>query len=188
MHGEQFNCGIAGLDGRKPQGATLKLAGTLTARGPELRLRWILALALEIERHGGADEILQSRLVDLVAFVDVDGAPDIALEARVEKRPRILQRRALGECHLDHVLVRLSRTDDAGMREDRSSRRGRFYPLPFFDDLRVRFVYDLAHFRQRLPAPVSKVFDLLVNECRSGYRCNFHRDGFHTRLRLSDLI
>jgi hypothetical protein len=43
-----------------------------------------LALALEIERHGSADEILQGRLIDLVAFVDVDGAPDIPVEAGVE--------------------------------------------------------------------------------------------------------
>ena len=48
--------------------------------GPRLRL----ALALEIERHGSADEILQGRLIDLVAFVDVDGAPDIPVEAGVE--------------------------------------------------------------------------------------------------------
>ena len=54
--------------------------GPLAARSPGLRL----ALALEIERHGSADEILQGRLIDLVAFVDVDGAPDIPLEAGVE--------------------------------------------------------------------------------------------------------
>jgi hypothetical protein len=49
-----------------------------------LRLVLGLALALEIERHCSADEILQGRLIDLLAFVDVDGAPDIPLEARVE--------------------------------------------------------------------------------------------------------
>ena len=58
-------------------------------RGYPLRLAtyrpvaW-LALALEIERHGSADEILQGRLINLVASVDVDGAPDIPLEAGVE--------------------------------------------------------------------------------------------------------
>lgn len=44
-----------------------------------------LELALEIERHRSADEILQGRLIDLVAFVDVDSAPDIPLEAGVEQ-------------------------------------------------------------------------------------------------------
>src|SRR5215467_3521433 len=47
-------------------------------------LRFRLALALEIELHGSADEIFQSRLIDLVTFVDVDGAPDIPFKTRVE--------------------------------------------------------------------------------------------------------
>ena len=54
-------------------GPAMKLVGPLAARSPELRL----ALALEIERHCSADELLQGRFIDLVAFVDVDGAPDI---------------------------------------------------------------------------------------------------------------
>ena len=56
------------------------LVGPL-ARSPGLRL----ALALEIERHCSADEILQGRRIELVAFVDVDGAPGIPAEARVEE-------------------------------------------------------------------------------------------------------
>ena len=57
-----------------------ELVGSLAARKPGLRL----ALALEIERHCSADEILQGRLIDLVAFVNVDGAPEIPVEAGVE--------------------------------------------------------------------------------------------------------
>ena len=49
-------------------------------RSPGLRL----ILALEIERHCSADEILLGCLIDLVALVDVDGAPDIPVEAGVE--------------------------------------------------------------------------------------------------------
>ena len=60
----------------------MKLAGPLAARSPGLRLG--LAFALEIERHCSADEILQGRLIDPVALVDVDGAPDIPIEAGVE--------------------------------------------------------------------------------------------------------
>ena len=37
-----------------------------------------------LKRHSSADEILQCRLIDLVAFVDIDGAPDIPAEAGVE--------------------------------------------------------------------------------------------------------
>jgi hypothetical protein len=61
-------------------GPAMKLVGLLAARSPGLRL----ALALEIERHCCADEILQGRLIDLVAFMDVDGAPYIPVEAGVE--------------------------------------------------------------------------------------------------------
>jgi hypothetical protein len=42
------------------------------------------ALALEIERDCRADEIFQGRLINLDAFVDVDGAPDITFEAGIE--------------------------------------------------------------------------------------------------------
>src|SRR6266850_6630910 len=61
-------------------GPAMKLVGPLAARSPGLRL----TLALEIERHCSADEILQGRLIDLVAFVAVDGTPDIPVEAGVE--------------------------------------------------------------------------------------------------------
>jgi hypothetical protein len=69
--------GMAGTTGLEP---AMKLVGPLAAGSPGLRLDF----ALEIQRHCGADEILQGRLIDLVAFVDVDGAPDISLEAGVE--------------------------------------------------------------------------------------------------------
>ena len=63
-------------------GSPASLVGPLAARRPGLRLG--LTFALEIERHGSADEVLQGRLIDLVAFVDVDGPPDIPAEAGVE--------------------------------------------------------------------------------------------------------
>ena len=63
----------------------MKLAGPLAARSPGLRLGLLLVLALEIERHCSADEILQGRLIDLVAFVHVDGAPDIPAEVELNR-------------------------------------------------------------------------------------------------------
>ena len=41
--------------------------------------------ALDIERHSRTDQLLQGRLIDLVLFVDVDGASDIPFEAGVEE-------------------------------------------------------------------------------------------------------
>jgi hypothetical protein len=49
------------------------------ARLPWLRLAHAFARILEIERHCSADEILQGRRIDLIAFVDVDGASDISV-------------------------------------------------------------------------------------------------------------
>ena len=64
----------------------MKLVGPLAACSPGFRLElWFaLVLEMEIERHCSADESLQGRLVDLLAFVDVDGAPDISVQAGVE--------------------------------------------------------------------------------------------------------
>src|SRR6266496_2134637 len=76
---------------------------------PGLRLRF--ALALQVERHGSANEVFQCRLIDLLAFVNVHGAPDISLEAGVEQTRRVFQRSSLGKRQLDNVLVRLSRAD-----------------------------------------------------------------------------
>ena len=73
----------AAADARQGPGPAMKLAGPLAAGWRGLRL----ALGFEIEEiepHCGADEILQGGLIDLVAFVDVDGAPDISVEAGVE--------------------------------------------------------------------------------------------------------
>src|SRR5207249_1192395 len=67
-----------------------------------------------------------------------------------------------------------SRADDAAVGPDGSPRRCRLRPLPLFDDLRVCRVYDLAHFRERLPAPVAKFLDPRVDDCRG----RFHWHGF----------
>src|SRR5262245_49895810 len=143
----------------------------LPARSPRLRL----VLTLEVEHHRGADEILQGLLVDLLAFMDVDGAPDIPLEAGVEEPRRILQRGSFGEGHLDGLLVRLPGAHDAGVRPDRSP------PLPLLDDLRISRADQRAHLRERLPAPVLESPDLLVDQRRR----RFDRNGlFHGWLQL----
>ena len=54
-----------------------------------IRTRWRAfsseqLLALEIQRHGFANEVLQCTFVDLVIFFDVNRTPDLPLEAGVE--------------------------------------------------------------------------------------------------------
>src|SRR5262245_27491081 len=72
-----------------------------------------------VQCHRLANERLQRLFVDLVAFKDVDGAPRTALEASVEKPRRILERRSLGEGHLDLILVDLARADNSITRPHR---------------------------------------------------------------------
>jgi hypothetical protein len=64
-----------------------------------------LFLARRVESDGGADDILERRLVNLVAHVNVDGAANIAVEAGVEKSRGILQGSALGESELYAFLL-----------------------------------------------------------------------------------
>src|SRR5215813_5632907 len=61
-------------------GSAVKLSCPLAGGSPGLRP----VFALKIERHCGADEILQCRLIDLVTFIDVDGAPHIPIEAGIK--------------------------------------------------------------------------------------------------------
>jgi hypothetical protein len=60
------------------------LASRFAACLPRLRFGLRFVLALEIQRHCCADQILQGCFIDFFAFVDVDGAPDISFEAGVE--------------------------------------------------------------------------------------------------------
>jgi hypothetical protein len=85
------------MDVMKTQGTPFLISRSLRNLGPalslskgwersaRLRLGLRFTVALEIERHRSADEVLQGRLIDLVPFVNVDGAPDIPLEARIEE-------------------------------------------------------------------------------------------------------
>src|SRR6478736_3752548 len=82
--------------------------------------------------RGGAHELLQCRLVDRLAFMDVDGTSRVALQTGVEQALRIRERRATGESHLDDTVVALAGADDAVVRPDRDAA-----PLHFLDGLRV---------------------------------------------------
>src|SRR5262245_25541405 len=55
------------------------------------------SLATGIELDRSADERLERVSVDLLALGDIDRAPDVPVEARVEELGRVFQRSALGE-------------------------------------------------------------------------------------------
>src|SRR3954468_16927796 len=112
-----------------------------------------------VERDGGADEVLQRVLVDLLALVEVDGPPGVAVEAGVEEARRILQRRPLGEGHLHDVLVRLAGADDPVVLPHRDPA-----PLPLLDDVGIGGLDRGAEPAQRLAPPVAQLLDPRVDE------------------------
>src|SRR6266481_7863109 len=101
-------------------GRSLAFRGSLSARS--------------IESDGRADERLERIRVNLLTLVNVDGAPHVSVEARVEELGRIFQGSALEEGQLHDRLVRLSRADAPVMGPYRGPP-----PLPLFLDIRVGF-------------------------------------------------
>src|SRR5580700_9904583 len=126
-------------------------------------LRFLRRFRLAGPVEGGrlANEHLERRLVNLLSFVDVDGAAYVAVETGVEETGRILQRRALGEGKLHDFLVGFARADDAVVRPNRSA-----HPLPLLDDVRVCFLDELAHSAEGFPVPVPEFGDSVRDELR----------------------
>src|SRR5579864_9360733 len=73
-----------------------------------------------VQGDGGAKESLQRLRVDLLALVEVDGAPRVPVKTGVEETRRIFERRAFGKGHLHDVLVGLAGADQPVMRPHRN--------------------------------------------------------------------
>src|SRR5262249_23877116 len=114
-----------------------------------------------VQSHGGPNEGLQRLLVYLLALVQVDGAPRVALETGVEEARGILQRRSLGKGHLHDALVSLARADDSVVVPHRDSS-----PLPLLDHIRVGHPDQGAEPAERLAAPVAELLDPRVDQLR----------------------
>src|SRR6202795_775383 len=108
-----------------------------------------------------ANERLEGGLVNFFSFVDVDRPACVSVETRVEETRRILQRCALGEGKLHHILVGFAGADDAVVRPNRSA-----HPLPLLDGVRVCFLDKLAHSAEGFPAPVPEFGDSFRDELR----------------------
>src|SRR3954469_7137996 len=93
--------------------------------------------------------------------MNVNRAPYISIETRVEELGRVLQRSSFGEGQLHYRLVRLAGADDPVVRP-----YGSAHPLPLLDDVRVCLFDELAHPAQGLPAPVPELGDSFVNQLR----------------------
>ena len=136
--------------------------------GNLLGLRFLrrLRLARTVEGDRLAHEGLEGGLVNFLAFVDVDRAPHISLETRVEETGGILQGRALGEGKLHDTLVGFAGADDAVVRPNRGAGFGWFDPLPLLDYVRVCLLDEFAHSVEGFPAPVAEFGDSIRDELR----------------------
>jgi hypothetical protein len=70
---------------------------TASACATALQLLLIFFPDREIVGEGGANQILQGRRIDIIAFIEVEGSGVLGIEASVEHTPRIFQRRAVEE-------------------------------------------------------------------------------------------
>src|SRR5258708_37777707 len=123
-------------------------------------------IEVPVQGHRLANERTEGGRADLFSFGDVDRAADVAVEARVEETGRVLERRALGEGELHDAPVGFAGADDAVVRPDRGAGSGCLDPLPLLDDVRVRFLDELAHPAEGFPAPAPELGDSLRDECR----------------------
>src|SRR6266536_4193831 len=90
-----------------------------------------------VQANGSSNEGRESLLIDFIVLVEVDCAPGVAFEARVEESRRVLQRGPLAECEFHDALVRLAGADRTLVRPHRNSWMRRLSPLPLLDHLRV---------------------------------------------------
>src|SRR5262245_29499068 len=131
-----------------------------------LRSLWLFLSEGGVELDRGTDERLECACVHFLPFMDVDRAPGVAVEARIEELARGVLRGPLGEGQLDPVLVDLAGADDpaVGPHGDPEHRVRRLSPFHLFHDRRVRIVDELAHQAQSLTAPVRELCDPLVDQ------------------------
>src|SRR5688500_3305998 len=114
-----------------------------------------------VQGHSVTNERLERGGIDLLALMQVNGTPDVAVEAGVEQLRWILQLRAFGECHFDGVLVGLAGADHSVVIPDRDAS-----PFPFLGDVRHCLFDQRADPRKHLAAPVAQFLDACVYHAR----------------------
>src|SRR5512139_2772479 len=118
-------------------------------------------LALEpIDGDCGTHKRYQGRFIDLATFGKVDGAPYVALQARIEEAGGIRYRGSLREGELDRLIVGLPGADDSAARPDGS------VPLPFLRDRRIGSGDHPSKPREEVASPIREIADPRIDQLR----------------------
>src|SRR5207248_5669481 len=104
---------------------------------------------LQVLRDRGLHELFERSLGELLPFVNVDGPPYVAFQARVEQPVRVLKGGTSGEGEFHHLRVGLTRANDPVMGPHRGA-----HPLPLFDDPGIRLLDEGAHARKHVATPI----------------------------------
>lgn len=107
-----------------------------------------------VERDGGADKILERRLVDDIALMNIDGPARLGVKTGVEETVRIVQRCAFEHVDLD-VIPECANGDDVSVVRPHWR-----IPFPFLDEVRRGVEDQFAKAREQLAAPVGKFLDV----------------------------
>src|SRR5262245_47916762 len=153
-------------------GMTPQRPRCLTFSGAEsrslLRSPWPCLWAGCIEGDRGTDERLERASVDLLPLMDVNRAPCVPVEARVEELGRVLQRSPLGESQLHDILVRLTGTDHSGVRPHRHPchRVRRLSPFHLLDHVGISLLDESPDLSKGLAPPITQRFDSRIDLVR----------------------
>src|SRR4051794_21470259 len=119
-----------------------------------------------VQADGSSDEGRKRLLIDLIALVEVDRAPGVAVEARVEQSRGVVERGALEECEFHDALVRLAGADQALVRPHRNPWIGSLFPLPLLDRVGVGLSDQSAKRGEGRAPPVTQFVDPCVYQLR----------------------
>src|SRR6185312_3034814 len=112
-----------------------------------------------VQRDGSLDQRPESILVHFIALTKVDGAPDLAVKARIEQARWIVQRSALGEGQFHHTLVGFAGADDPTIGPHRNAP-----PLPFLDDFGGRLMDERADMGKHPAPPAAQFLDPRIDQ------------------------
>jgi len=148
----RYSLGSVALTGRAPIVGTdecwLKVHTPMEA---SCAIAWpSLFLSFGVQLDCSADYLLEGRFIDLVALMQIDCAPRVALQAGIEDALWVFDGSALQESELYESLVGLACADDPVVRPDWNSP-----PFPFLRYPGVCVFDELADAGERLATPVA---------------------------------